>query len=76
MFKLHKALYGLKQSPRAWNDRLSLILISQGFKMSNVDTTLFTKGKKSNLIIVQVYVDDIMFRSKDDKLWEEFTTLI
>jgi hypothetical protein len=43
VFKLKKALYGLKQAPRAWYKRLRDFLLSKGFKMGKVNTTLFTK---------------------------------
>ena len=43
VYKLKKALYGLKQAPRAWYERLRDFLLSKGFKMGKVDTTLFTK---------------------------------
>lgn len=51
-------------------------MISQGFKRDNIDTTLFTTGEKDNLIIVWVYVDDNVFESKNDKLCEEFASII
>nr|GEV38398.1 retrovirus-related Pol polyprotein from transposon TNT 1-94 [Tanacetum cinerariifolium] len=59
VYKLKKALYGLKQSPKAWYDRLKAFLIKHEYKIGMVDNTLFTKKRSSNLIIVQIYVDDI-----------------
>jgi hypothetical protein len=56
-------LYGLKQAPRAWYERLSDILLSKGFKMEKVDTTLFTKKIGIDLFVLQIYVDDIIFGS-------------
>ncbi|GJV58494.1 retrovirus-related pol polyprotein from transposon TNT 1-94 [Tanacetum coccineum] len=61
VYKLKKALYGLKQASKAWYDRLKAFLIKHEYKMEMVDNTLFTKKKSSNLIIVQLYVDDIIF---------------
>ncbi|GJW70439.1 retrovirus-related pol polyprotein from transposon TNT 1-94 [Tanacetum coccineum] len=61
VYKLKKDLYGLKQAPKAWYDRLKVFLIKHEYKMGMVDNTLFTKKKSSNLIIVQKYVDDIIF---------------
>ncbi|GJR17742.1 retrovirus-related pol polyprotein from transposon TNT 1-94 [Tanacetum coccineum] len=61
VYKLKKALYGLKQAPKAWYDRLKAFLIKHEYKMGMVDNTLFTKKKSSNLIIIQIYVDDIIF---------------
>ena len=60
-FKLKKALYGLKQEPRAWYERLSKILLKKGFKMGKIDTTLFIKTKENDMLLVQIYVDDIIF---------------
>jgi len=73
VFKLKKALYGLKQAPRAWYDRLSKFLLQNGFSIGKVDTTLFTKTKGVDLIIVQIYVDDIIFGSTNVSLCEEFS---
>ena len=60
-FKLDKALYGLKQAPRAWYERLSKFLLENGFRRGKVDNTLFLKSKGENLLIVEVYIDDIIF---------------
>ena len=51
VYKLSKALYGLKQAPRAWYERLRDFLISKGFKISKVDTTLFTKVIGKDLFV-------------------------
>ena len=53
---LSKALYGLKQAPRAWYERLSNFLLEKGFSKGKVDTTLFIKKSKHDLLIVQIYV--------------------
>jgi hypothetical protein len=63
VYKLKKALYGLKQAQRAWYKRLRDFLISMGFKMGKVDTTLFTKKLDNDLFVLQIYVDDIIFGS-------------
>ncbi|CAJ2668748.1 unnamed protein product [Trifolium pratense] len=76
VFKLSKALYGLKQAPRAWYDRLSAFLIKNNFSRGKIDTTLFTKIDKLDLLIVQVYVDDIIFGSTNEKLCEDFSHLM
>jgi hypothetical protein len=60
---LKKALYGLKQAPRVWYKRLRVFLLSKGFTISKVDTTLFTKKIGKDLFMLQIYVDDIIFRS-------------
>ncbi|GJU18185.1 retrovirus-related pol polyprotein from transposon TNT 1-94 [Tanacetum coccineum] len=76
VYKLKKALYGLKQAPKAWYDRLKAFLINHEYKMGMVDNTLFTMKKSSNLIIVQIYVDDIIFGSTCQDMCDEFAKII
>nr|GEZ77034.1 retrovirus-related Pol polyprotein from transposon TNT 1-94 [Tanacetum cinerariifolium] len=61
VYKLKKALYGLKQAPRAWYDMLSSYILSQDFSKCSVDPTLFTRKNGNDLLLVQIYVDDIIF---------------
>ncbi|GKD29142.1 retrovirus-related pol polyprotein from transposon TNT 1-94 [Tanacetum coccineum] len=68
VYKLKKALYGLKQAPRAWYDMLSSFLISQHFSKGVVDLTLFTRKAGNDLLLVQIYVDDIIFASTKFKM--------
>ena len=63
---LKKALYGLKQAPRAWYDRLTQYLVSRGFTRGKADQTLFIKREDGELIVAQVFVDDIIFGSTKD----------
>ena len=72
VFKLKKALYGLKQTPRQWYERLSNFLLSHGYERGMIDKTLFTKKANSKIILVQIYVDDIIFCATKDSLCEEF----
>ena len=76
MYNLKKALYGLKQAPRDWYDRLSKFLIEKGFSRGKIDTTLLIKNESSNILIIQVYVDDIMFGGTSEKLCKEFANLM
>jgi hypothetical protein len=76
VFKLTKALYGLKQAPRAWYERLSTFLLDNGFSRGKIDTTLFRKTNDQDLLIVQVYVDDIIFGATNEKMCEEFSNLM
>ncbi|GKD82711.1 retrovirus-related pol polyprotein from transposon TNT 1-94 [Tanacetum coccineum] len=76
VYKLKKALYGLKQAPKAWYDRLKAFLIKHDYTMGMVDNTLFTKKKNSNLIIVQIYVDDIIFGSTCQELCDDFAKIM
>ncbi|GJZ94448.1 copia protein [Tanacetum coccineum] len=76
VYKLKKALYGLKQAPKAWYDRLKAFLIKHEYKMGMVDNTLFTKLKSSNLIIVQIYIDDIIFGSTCQDMCDDFSKIM
>ncbi|GJR98721.1 retrovirus-related pol polyprotein from transposon TNT 1-94 [Tanacetum coccineum] len=76
MCKLKKALYGLKQTPRAWYDFLSSFLISQKFSKGAVDPTLFTRKEGKDILLVQIYVDDIIFASTDPSLCEIFSKIM
>ena len=71
-----KALYGLKQALRAWYDRLTQYLVSHGFTRGKADQTLFIKKEYDELIVVQVYVNDIVFRSTKDELAYSFSKLM
>ena len=72
VYMLKKALYGLKQAPRQWYERLSEFLLSQGYSRGNYDKTLFIKKKREDIILVQVYVDDIIFGSTNEEMCEDF----
>jgi hypothetical protein len=61
VFKLQKALYGLKQAPIASYERLKSFLLSKGFKMGCVDKTHFLLKHDNDTLLVQIYVDDIIF---------------
>ncbi|GKB47295.1 retrovirus-related pol polyprotein from transposon TNT 1-94 [Tanacetum coccineum] len=63
VYKLKKALYGLKQAPRAWYDLLSKFLLSQEFSKGTVDPTLFIRRQGKDILLVQIYIDDIIFAS-------------
>jgi hypothetical protein len=72
VYKLRKALYGLKQAPRAWYGRLRGFLFERGFEMGKVDQTLFLLRKGRDILIVQVYVDDIVFGGSSNSLVARF----
>ncbi|GKA75671.1 retrovirus-related pol polyprotein from transposon TNT 1-94 [Tanacetum coccineum] len=72
VYRLKKALYGLKQAPRAWYDKLSRFLMSTGFSKGVVDPTLFTRKTGKHILLVQIYVDDIIFASTNPKSCETF----
>ncbi|GKA33598.1 putative ribonuclease H-like domain-containing protein [Tanacetum coccineum] len=72
VYKVVKALYGLHQTPRAWYETLSSFLLENGFRKGTIDKTLFIKKNKSDIMLVQVYVDDIIFGSTKQSMCTEF----
>ncbi|GKA75837.1 putative ribonuclease H-like domain-containing protein [Tanacetum coccineum] len=72
VYKVIKALYGLHQAPRAWYETLSSFLMENGFRRGTIDKTLFIKKNKSDIMLVQVYVDDIIFGSTKKSMCTEF----
>ncbi|GJU25999.1 retrovirus-related pol polyprotein from transposon TNT 1-94 [Tanacetum coccineum] len=76
VYRLRKALYGLKQALRAWYDELSNFLISKGFTKGAIDPTLFMIRYKEEILLVQVYVDDIIFGSTNLKVSKRLEKLM
>ncbi|GJQ94220.1 putative ribonuclease H-like domain-containing protein [Tanacetum coccineum] len=72
VYKVIKALYGLHQALRAWYETLSSFLMKNGFRRGITDKTLFIKKNKSDIMLVQVYVDDIIFGSTKKSMCTEF----
>ncbi|GKB64685.1 putative ribonuclease H-like domain-containing protein [Tanacetum coccineum] len=75
-YKVEKALYALHQTPRAWYETLSTYLLDNGFHRGQIDKTLFIKRLKGDILLVQVYVDDIIFGSTKKSLCDEFEQII
>jgi hypothetical protein len=71
--KLNKALYGPKRAPRAWYSRLDKYLQQAGFRKGSVDNNLYIKVSQGNILLIEVYVDDIIFGSDDDRLIHKFS---
>ncbi|GJX59980.1 retrovirus-related pol polyprotein from transposon TNT 1-94 [Tanacetum coccineum] len=76
VYRLKKALYGLKQAPRAWYDKLSSFLIEHHFTKGIVDPTLFTRRHGDDILLVQIYVDDIIFGSTKPVFAKRFEKLM
>nr|GEU30699.1 retrovirus-related Pol polyprotein from transposon TNT 1-94 [Tanacetum cinerariifolium] len=76
VYKLKKALYELKQASRAWYDELSTFLLQNGFSKGTIDPTLFTKRFDDDILVVQVYVDDIIVGSTDPRYATLFSDLM
>ncbi|GKD59199.1 retrovirus-related pol polyprotein from transposon TNT 1-94 [Tanacetum coccineum] len=76
VYKLKKALYGLKQAPRAWYDELSKFLLQNHFFKGTIDLTLFIRRFDDDILVVQVYVDDIIFGSTNPRYTQLFADLM
>ncbi|GJW39461.1 putative ribonuclease H-like domain-containing protein [Tanacetum coccineum] len=76
VYKVVKALYSLHQAPRAWYETLANYLLGNGFKRGKIDQTLFIKKQKGDILLVQVYVDDIIFSSTNKDLGTGFEMLM
>ncbi|GKC44188.1 putative ribonuclease H-like domain-containing protein [Tanacetum coccineum] len=75
VYKVEKALYGLHQAPRGY-ETLSTYLLNNGFHRGQIDKTLFIKRLKGDILLVQVYVDDIIFGSTKKSLCDEFEKIM
>ncbi|GJR00063.1 retrovirus-related pol polyprotein from transposon TNT 1-94 [Tanacetum coccineum] len=76
VYKVEKALYGLHQAPKVWYETLSTCLLDNGFERGKIDKTLFIKRHKGDILLVQVYVDDIIFGLTNKKLCIAFEKLM
>ncbi|GKA22381.1 putative ribonuclease H-like domain-containing protein [Tanacetum coccineum] len=76
VYKVVKALYGLHQAPRAWYETLANYLLGNGFQRGKIDQTLFIKKQKGDILLVQIYVDDIIFGSTNKELCTGFEKLM
>nr|GEW15589.1 hypothetical protein [Tanacetum cinerariifolium] len=76
VYKLKKALYGLKHAPRAWFDELSKFLLQNHFFKGTIDSTLFIRRFQDDILVVQVYVDDIIFGSTHPRYIQLFSDLM
>nr|GEV26110.1 retrovirus-related Pol polyprotein from transposon TNT 1-94 [Tanacetum cinerariifolium] len=76
VYRLRKALYGSKQAPRAWYDELSNFLMSKGFTKGTIDLNIFTIKYEEDILLVQIYVDGIIFVSTNPKFSKRFEKLM
>nr|GEV22573.1 retrovirus-related Pol polyprotein from transposon TNT 1-94 [Tanacetum cinerariifolium] len=76
VYKVSKALYGMHHAPRAWYETLNNYLLSNAFQRGKIDPKLFIKNKKGDILLVQIYVDDIIFRSTNKELCIAFRKLM
>ncbi|GKD05815.1 putative ribonuclease H-like domain-containing protein, partial [Tanacetum coccineum] len=76
VYKVVKALYGLHQASKAWYGTLAKYLLDNRFQRGKIDQTLFIKKQKRDILLIQVYVDDIIFSSTNKELCTEFEKLM
>jgi hypothetical protein len=76
VYKLSKALYGLKQALRAWYARLKTFLLEHGYVMGSVNKTLFTLNHGTDFLLVQIYVDGIIFAGSSHSLVSRFQEMM
>jgi hypothetical protein len=65
-------LYGLKQASRVWYSRLDKYLQQVGFRKGSAESNVYIKVSEGNILLIEVYVDDIIFGSDDDRLSQKF----
>ena len=75
-YKLEKAVYGLKHAPRVWYETLSELLVTSGYKRGVIDPLLFRRANDNHLILVQIYMDAIIFGSTDHGMVDDFSRLV
>nr|GEU81111.1 hypothetical protein [Tanacetum cinerariifolium] len=76
VYKVVKALYGLHQAPRAWYETFANYLLENGFQKGKIDQTLLIKRQKGDILLVQIYVDDIIFGATNKDLCKFFENLM
>nr|GEZ79983.1 putative ribonuclease H-like domain-containing protein [Tanacetum cinerariifolium] len=76
VYKVVKALYGLHQTPRAWYETLATYLLENRFQRETIDQTLFIKKQQKDILLVQIYVDDIIFGATNKALCQSFEKLM
>nr|GEV23045.1 putative ribonuclease H-like domain-containing protein [Tanacetum cinerariifolium] len=76
VYRVEKDLYGLHQALRAWYKALSTYLLENGFRRRAIDKALFIKQINNDILLVQVYMDDIIFGYIKKSLSTEFEQLM
>jgi hypothetical protein len=76
VYKFSNAFYGLKQASRAWYARLKMFFLEHEYVMGSVDKTLFTLNHNTDFLLVQIYVDDIIFGGSSHTLVSRFQEMI
>ncbi|GJW15659.1 putative ribonuclease H-like domain-containing protein [Tanacetum coccineum] len=74
--ELSRHFMAMHQAPRAWYERLSTFLLKHGYRRGAIDKTLFIKKDRRDIMLVQVYVDDIIFGSTKSSMVKDFEDLM
>eukprot|EP01018_Ginkgo_biloba_P020382 Gb_28245 [translate_table: standard] len=72
VYKLKKALYGLKQAPQVWYSRIDTYFQKRGFQKRSSDPNLYIKVIGSDILIVSLYVDDLIYTGNNHKMLHDF----
>lgn len=72
VYKLKKALYGLKQAPHAWYSEINGFLVKSGSVRSRSELTLYVKQQDTDILIVILYVDGLVFTGNCKSMIQSF----
>jgi hypothetical protein len=70
--ELEEEVYIEQLVPRAWYSRLDKYLQQAGFRKGSADNNLYIKVTQDGILLIEVYIDDIIFGSTDDRLSQKF----
>jgi hypothetical protein len=70
--RLKKVLYGLQHVPKEWYSILDIYLQQQEFRKGNIDNNLYIKVTQDSILLIEFYVDNIIFGSDDERLSQKF----
>lgn len=65
--KLQKSIYGLRQASRNWYRKFTNVLVTNGFRQSKADYSMFIFKKGSTHLGALIYVDLLLLMGNDDK---------
>jgi hypothetical protein len=76
VYKRSNALYGLNQASRDWYARLKIFLLEHGYVMGSVNKTIFTLKYDTDFLLVQIYVDNIIFGDSSHTIVSRFQEMM
>nr|GEU43229.1 hypothetical protein [Tanacetum cinerariifolium] len=69
-------LHHVDPPPRAWYETLATYLLENRFQRGTIDQMLFIKKQQKDILLVQIYVDDIIFGATNKELCQSFEKLM